>query len=181
MKRSIAFITALILSAGCLVSCGKKKEESAAYNDSLPEVVMPLQMPDVNIAIPEKYEKKSTDSNDTVFVYNDASIIVNSDKFKDDCNTLDAYVERAIDIYKKCSDDIEFLKNEPITAVNIDGKLVEYIYTLNTDNGSFKKYVMAAFFSDEEKVYLITCKADPDNYQSYHEEFIDVVKSFGFK
>lgn len=145
------------------------------------EVMKPLEMPDVNITIPDSYEKSSTDSNKTVFLKDDASIIVNEDVFTEEYKTLDEYVDYAVEVYKKYSSSLDLLKNEVVTVGGLNGKLVEYIYTLDTENGEFSKYCMTAFFSDGEKLYLITCKADTDTYNDYHSEFMETVNSFSLK
>lgn len=176
MKKilTLAAVSALILS--CMSGCGDKKNESAAES-SIPEIMIPLEMPDIDISIPEDYEETSTESNSTVYIKNDASIIVNSDVFTDDYKTLDEYVEHAIDTYQTYSDSIDILSRSEYG----DGQLLEFIYSLNTENGMFSKYCMTAYFTDGDLVYLVTCKADTDTYKNYHDQFLSVVDSVKLK
>ena len=59
------------------------------------EVMIPLEMPDIQITIPEEYQETSTDRNEKVYIKNDASIIVNSDTFTENYKTLDEYISFA--------------------------------------------------------------------------------------
>ncbi len=180
MKKTAILLAALILSSSCFAGC-KEKSDKASESSSMLEVMKPLEMPDVDITIPETYEKSSTASNDTVFIRDDASVIVNEDVFNENYSTLDEYVNFAIDTYKMFSSTVEILVDESITVDGLNGRIVEYIYTLETENGTFSKYCMTTFFTDDEKIYLITCKADSDKYEGYHEEFMGIVNSFALK
>lgn len=182
MKRIFAVLSALCMTAFCFAGCFEKKEDSALSDDSsVIEIMIPLEMPDINISIPEDYEETSTDSNDTVYVKDDASIIVNSDIFTDSYGTVSEYAAFALETYKTYSDSVEIIAQEQKTVAATDGELLEFIYSLNTENGVFSKYCMVAYFSDGEKMYLVTCKADTDTYESYREEFISVINSVSFK
>lgn len=138
---------------------------------------MPLEMPDIDISIPEGYEETSTDSNEKVYIKNDASIIVNSDVFTENYKTLDEYISYAEDTFRQYSDDFELLESYERNS----GKIMEFIYSLNSGSGTFSKYCMTAYFTDNEKIYLITCKADTDTYQNYRDEFIGVADSVKLK
>ncbi len=182
MKKALIYITALLLSVSCLAGCKDKDNKgSESSESSMLEVMKPLEMPDVDITIPEGYEKSSTQSNDTVFIKNDASVIVNEDVYTENYSTLDEYVAFAIDTYKMFSSTVEILVDDEITVDGLDGRIVEYIYTLDTENGTFSKYCMTVFLTDGEKLYLITCKADSDKYQGYHDEFMGIVNGFALK
>jgi hypothetical protein len=172
MKRILLCIaTALML---CAVSCGEKQSESQTDDESSIETVMiPLEMPDIDISIPEDYEETSTENNSTVYVRNDASIIVNSDEFTEEYQTLDEYVSYAESIYRTYSDNVEILGNDERNG----GHITEFIYSLNSENGVFSKYCMVAYFTDGEKIYIVTCKADSDTYSDYRDEFLDVIDS----
>ncbi len=71
-----------------MVSC-KKDESSEKSNVSTEpttetatmEVIIPLEMPDIDISIPAGYQETSTENNSVVYIKDDASIILNSDKF----------------------------------------------------------------------------------------------------
>lgn len=155
----------------------KASKSSVADESSIMEVMVPLQMPDIDISIPDDYEKTSTDSNNVVYIKNDASIIVNSDNFRENCDTVREYVDFAVESYKKYSDELEILSRESLG----EGELLEFIYSINTDNGVFSKYCMVAFYTDDEKMYLVTCKADTDTYVNYRNEFIAVAESVKLK
>ena len=179
MKRTAALIAAIMLVLSCFSGCGGK--ERSASESSLPEVMKKLKAPDITIEIPGSYETTSTDSNKTVYVKDDASIIVNSDKLPENCDGLDSYVDYALKTYTEYSDNIEILKNEPVDANGNIGNVLEYVYTINSENGAFSKYCMVGFFIGDEQIYLITCKADPDNADKYRDEFTSVVQSFDLK
>lgn len=182
MKKLIAAAAALCMAITCFVGCSDKKDNSASSDESsIIEVMIPLEMPDINISVPEDYEETSTDSNDTVYIKNDASIIVNSDVFTEAYGTTEEYVEFAIETYKTYSDEVEILSHEKTEIADADGELLEFIYSLNTENGVFSKYCMVGYFSDGEKMYLVTCKADADKYEGYREEFLKVIDSVSFK
>lgn len=182
MKKIFAVLSALCITVSCFAGCLDKKENSASSDDSsIIEIMIPLEMPDMNISIPEDYAETSTDSNNTVYIKDDASIIVNSDVFTDSYGTVGEYVEFALETYKTYSDSVEILAQEKKTVAGTGGELLEFIYSLNTENGVFSKYCMVAYFSDGEKMYLVTCKADTDTYESYREEFLSVIDSVSFK
>lgn len=177
MKKSVLLVTLLMLIS-CVCGCNGKKNDSVSES-SMPEIMKKLEMPDVDISVPADYESSSTDSNETVFVKNDASIIINSDEFTEQYKTLDEYVDFAIETYKAYTDETEILVNDKISANGCDGRMLEYTYKLNTGNGIFSKYCMTAFFSDSDQIYLVTCKSDVDTYENYHSEFLSIVNSFG--
>lgn len=179
MNKIITAAAALCIAAACFAGCSDKKSE--ADDSSIIEVMVPLEMPDINISIPEDFEETSTESNETVYVRDDASIIVNSDVFTEAYDTPEEYVEYAIETYKTYSDEFEIISREKINAADNEGELLEFTYSLNTDNGVFSKYCMVAYFSDGEKMYLVTCKADVDTYMGYREDFLCVIASVMLK
>lgn len=182
MKKIMTVSIAICLSAILFCGCSSENKESDNTQDSIAlEVMFPLDMPDIDITIPDSYQVTSTESNSTVYVKDDASIIVNEDSLADSNTTLEQYVEYAISTYETYSDKVEVLSNESINAKDTDGTLLEFIYSLETENGIFSKYCMTAFFADGDKVYLVTCKADTDTYTSYREEFLNVVESVKIK
>lgn len=164
----------------CLAGCGVKEnntESSTSIESSIPEIMIPLEMPDIDISIPDGYEKTSTENNSTVYIKDDASIIVNSDVFTENYKTLGEYVDYAVDTYRNYSDKVDILNQEEHNC----GELLEFIYSLNTENGVFSKYCMTAYFSDGEQIYLVTCKADVDTYESFRDEFLSVIDSVNLK
>lgn len=166
------------LLLACLSGCGNKKGESSeTVESSIVEVKIPLEMPDIDISIPEDYEETSTENNSTVYIKNDASIIVNSDVFTDKYKTLDEYVKYAAETYDSFSDELEILGREERN----NGKLLEFIYSFNSENGVFSKYCMTAYFTDGEQLYLVTCKADVGTYEKYRDEFLNVIDSVKLK
>lgn len=178
MKKVLTLLAVSGMFLACMSGCGDKKQEDGAKSESgTPEIMIPLKMPDIDIFIPGDYEETSTESNSTVYIKDDASIIVNSDAFTEDYKTLDEYVEYAIETYQTYSDEVEFLESEDRN----DGKLLEFIYSLNTENGVFSKYCMTAYFSDGEQIFLVTCKADVGTYEKYRDEFLNVVDSVKLK
>lgn len=175
MKRIMALLAAASVLLTGLAGC-KDKESSSSEpaESSMLEVMIPLEMPDIEITIPESYEMTSTQSNNTVYIKEDASVIINSDVFTDEYKTLDEYVEFAKETYRTYANEVEFLSEERSS----DSKtVIEYVYSLYSENGVFKKYCMVGFFTDGEKIYLVTCKADEDTYEGYREEFLDIIGS----
>ncbi len=166
----IACCVAVCSLSGCN---GKKEDSNSQDNSSITEVMIPLEMPDIQISIPEDYQETSTDRNEKVYIKNDASIIVNSDSFTENYKTLDEYISFAEKTFKQYSDDFELLDRQERN----NGKIIEYIYCLYTENGTFSKYCMTSFFTDGKQIYLITCKADSDKYQNYRDEFLGVTDS----
>lgn len=181
MKKFIAALTALCMSAACYAGCSGKNEKAQTEESSRHEVMIPLEMPDINISIPDSYEETSTESNDTVYIKNDASVIVNSDVFTERYNTVEEYMDYAVESYRTYSDEFEILAKEKKKIADTDGELLEFIYRLNTDNGVFSKYCMVAYFSDGEKMYLVTCKADENTFNDYREEFLSIISSVSFE
>lgn len=180
MKKSTAAVLALLLMLSCFSGCGNKNKASSEES-KMHEIMIPLKMPDVDISIPSSYEESSTDSNQTVYVKDDASVIINSDKFSDKYKNFDEYVAYALEAYSSYSDDIKFLRDEPVSINGVNGRIIEYIYTLNTNDGKFEKYCMSVFLDGTEQIYLITCKCDPEKNESYHDEFMDIAESFKLK
>ena len=172
MKKAIAGIMALVMAAAGLSGCSDKEKKTE--ESSIPEVMIPLEMPDIDIEIPEDYEMTSTQSNNTVYVKKDASVIVNSDVFTEAHKTIDAYVNFAEGTYREYSDRMEIISKEKRSENCI---VLEYVYSLVTVDGVFSKYNMVGFFTDGEQVYLVTCKADEATYESYREEFAGIIDS----
>ena len=102
----IACCVAVCSLSGCN---GKKEDSNSQDNSSITEVMIPLEMPDIQISIPEDYQETSTDRNEKVYIKNDASIIVNSDSFTENYKTLDDYISFAEKTFKQYSDDFEIL------------------------------------------------------------------------
>lgn len=178
MKKILTLLAASGLLLACLSGCGNRKGESSGTDESsMIEVIIPLEMPDIDISIPKDYAETSTENNSTVYIKNDASIIVNSDVFTDNYKTLDEYVEYADETYRSVADELQILSREERN----DGKLLEFIYSFNSENGVFSKYCMTAYFTDGEQLYLVTCKADVGTYESYREEFLSVIDSVKLK
>lgn len=178
MKKILTLLAAFGLLVACLSGCGGKKADSSETDESsIMEIIIPLEMPDIDISIPEDYEETSTENNSTVYIKNDASIIVNSDVFTDNYKTLDEYVEYAASTYSSFSDGLEILSREERN----NGRLMEFIYSLESENGVFSKYCMTAYFTDGEQLYLVTCKADVDTYENYRDEFLNVIDSVRLK
>ena len=176
MKKIFAAVMLALFLTGC--GAGESNAEpSASAESSIPEIMIPLEMPDIDISIPEDYEKTSTENNSTVYIKEDASIIVNSDVFTENYRTLSEYVDYAVETYRNYSDKVDILNQEEYNG----GELLEFIYSLNTENGVFSKYCMTAYFSDGEQVYLVTCKADVDTYESFRDEFLSVMDSVNLK
>lgn len=174
MKKTVAFIMALMMSVSAFTGCKNKEESSSEEESSILEVMIPLEMPDIEIEIPDSYEMTSTQNNNTVYVKEDASVIVNSDDFTEDYDTLDEFVNFAEGAYREYSDGIEILSKEKRSENCV---VLEYIYSLVSVDGVFRKYNMVGFFTDGQKLYLVTCKADEDTYESYREEFLDIIES----
>lgn len=180
MKKIIVFLSCCALTT-CLFSCSKDEKSKNAENESsILEVMIPLEKPDVNIDIPKDYSETSTESNSTVYIKEDASIIINGDEFTDEYKNIDEYKEYAKKIFSEVSDEMEIKSEETISAGSINVRLLEYTYGINTNDGKFTKACMVAFFTDDEKPYIITCKSDVDTYESYRSEFVDIIKSISF-
>lgn len=178
MKKLLTFLIPAVLAAMCLTGCSGKSD-SVSESSSIPEVKKQLQMPDVEIDIPDSYEKSSTENNEIVYLKDDISVIVNEDVFTEGYKTKEEYIAHAKDVYAQYSDTLEILGESELKADGITGTVLEYIYTLKTDSGLFSKYCMTVFFTDGEKMYLVTFKADSDKYENYREEFLDIAGTFG--
>lgn len=183
MRKFYLFTLAVTVAITVLCGCSDKKSSSSSNEaeSSISEIMIPLQMPDINVSVPETYEKTSTESNSTVYIKDNASIIVNEDSYTDQYKNIDEYVNFAVETYEKYSDEYEEINRETMTVGDINIELLEYTYSLNTDNGKFSKSCMTAFFTDDEKIYLVTCKDDNESYSSNRDEFLDIVKSISFK
>lgn len=181
MKRLISIILILCMSLTNFSGCKGKNENSDAELSAVFEISTLLKMPDINISIPNDFEETSTDSNEKVFIRNDASIIINSDAFTEKYPTLEEYVNYAIETYENVADETEIINRKKITCAGTDAELIEFIYKINTDNGVFSKYCMVVFFTDGNKIFLATFKADDDKYKHYTDEFYSIIDSISFK
>ena len=73
MKKTFALIMALMMSVSAFTGCKNKEESSSEEESSILEVMIPLEMPDIEIEIPDSYEITSTQNNNTVYVKEDAA------------------------------------------------------------------------------------------------------------
>ncbi len=177
------FLAILIIISMTLCGCTKSHcNTSKTPDSSMDEIIVPLKMPDININIPDKFKKSSTEINETVFICNDASVIINSDKLPENVKTSDDYADYAIKHYTDMTDSLKVISR---SVVNSDSGTkitqVEFTYSVSTNNGKLTKTCIAGYFVDSDTIYMITCKSDNNTYQSFKSDFLGIIKSAGLK
>lgn len=188
MKKLYAL---LIVSLFILGGCSDNKSENASQNSadstqpSTVEVLIPLYEPDVQYSVPYGFERTSTQSNQTAYLKDDASVIINEDFLTQDTMSLKAYVEYSEELYMKSTDKYEVISREDLSINGFELKILEFVYELNGENGTLSKTCMVGFYSDTEnnsdKIYVVTCKADTENYSTYKDDFMKTIKSIRAK
>lgn len=182
MIRKRVIYTAVLMAALLSISTGcGSKSESLHDESSVTEVMIPLRMPDINFTVPEGFVSDSSEYNSQFYVRDDASIIINSDKFTEQYSTADEFADYALTVYESYCSRMTVNSREKIDVNGIEMTLIEYTYEIDSENGTLSMTNMVGFFADEECPYLITCKSLTDTYEANRSDFLNTVKSISFK
>lgn len=180
MKRFYALLSVLIFM---LCGCSSENPQSSAEvsQETTETILIPLYEPEIDFYIPSDFQRTSTENNQTAYICSDASIIVNEDFQPENVTGLNSYVTYSEELYKAFTDKYEVLSRKETNINGLDAILLEFVYELDGENGTLSKTCLVGFYLEEQpsiqRFYIVTCKADTENYDSYKNEFLKTVQS----
>ncbi len=174
MVKKIALLLAMCL---CCAGCSKEGTEDSS---SAVEVYVALPLPDLFVEIPEHFETTSSQYYEEYYVCEDASVIITEDP-NGPYSSVEDYVTRALVKYQEIADEVILHHNEILYAGTSAVHTLEFTYSIPAEDGtSITKTCFAGFLTDTQSMYIITCKPDPDTYEKYRTDFVNIATSVSF-
>jgi len=163
---------------GCETVPNTSKENS--------EIMIPLYGPDINFSIPEKFSQTSTEKNNTAYICDNASVIINQDYLTEKVSGLHAYVAYSKELYQKITDKYTEISQEESDINGMDGIITEFSYDINgKDNNTLSMTCLVGFYSDPvnkpNNIYIVTCKSDSESYPDFKDDFLNIIQSVSLK
>lgn len=176
MKRILIFLV-LTLQLFLFTSC------KDINNSNITVLKTGITMDNFSISVPEDYEETSSDYIDKYFIKdNSASIIVTSDKNIFQYNNISQYYENSVQQYQSTFDEFKEISTEDIVIDNkYNAKLSEFSYTIASEEKNIEMSCYVEYILSPTCVYIITCSAPSDTYQSYKDDFVKSINSVEFK
>jgi len=174
------FIIPALLSVLIFMLCGCDTVPNTSSGTS--EIMIPLFEPDIDFSIPESFSQTSTENNNTAYICENASIIVNEDKLTESVPTLSAYATYSKETYQKITDSFEIISEDKNQNINgLDSTVIEFNYGINDENDTLSMTCMVGFYCDPinrpGKIFIVTCKSDSESYPDYKDDFFKTIKS----
>lgn len=176
MKR----LTALLLAAAA-VFCGCQTSEAAEDSTAATEAVYKaLPLPELFMSVPERFSVTSSQFYEEYYICEDASIIVTQDVKDAPYSSVYDYAVNALTEYQNITTELELLHNELLYAGSVAVQTLEFNYTLGEGEDALRLTCMTGYLTDTDSMYIITCKCNTDNYESYREDFLTAITSACF-
>lgn len=150
------------------------------------EIMIPLYQPDISFSIPEKFSQTSTEKNNTAYICDNASVIVNQDYLTEKVSGLHAYVSYSKELYQKITDKYSEINQEESEINGMNRIITEFNYDINGKNNStLSMTCLVGFYSDPvnkpNNVYIVTCKSDSESYPDFKNDFLNIIESVSLK
>ncbi len=173
------YILPALISVLIFMLCGCETVPNTSSGNS--EIMLPLFEPDIDFSIPDSFSATSTESNNTAYICDNASIIVNEDYLSESVSSLNAYVAYSKELYQSITDKYTEINQEEININGLKGIVTEFDYEINGKNDVLSMSCIVGFFNDQinnpSTVYVITCKSDSESYPDFRDSFIDTIRS----
>ncbi len=143
-------------------------------------VYQALPLPELYLEIPAHFGTTSSQFYEEYYICEDASIIITQDTAGAPYSSLEDYAVSAIVEYQNITTAFDLTNDEIVYAGNIGVKILEFTYTIGEGDTSISKSCMAGYLTDLDSMYIITCKSDVDTYETYRQDFLDVITSAAF-
>lgn len=175
----LALICGICFLSGCSAS---HSDASGSVNATSEDAVIRLAvpMPNVTVEIPSSYETTFSQNFDEYYIREDASIIIAEDQVTPQRYTLDDYQSYLLDQYDAATDSMELLKIEDYTLEQAPARVIELQYSIELESGTHTVSCLIGFLIAGQSVYLMTCKCQPETYETNRPEFIQVLKSLRY-
>jgi hypothetical protein len=130
-----------------------------------------------SIYVPEDYIETSSQYIDKYYTKDDsASIIVTSDN--NSYSSIQEYYNNAITQYSKLFDNFNSISSEKTYYNNLyEGVIAEFSYTVASEGSNIDMSCYTEYLAVGNKVYIVTCSAPTETYDTYKDGFISTVES----
>lgn len=173
MKQILAILAAAAL---LLTGCSPAQTDSSNPQETV-VVYKKLPLPQLSVDIPEQYTSTSTDFYEEFYVNADASIIITEDTSQGRYDSAKEYSIEALTKYQNATEELKVIGDGVVYAGSIAVYYLEFTYTMGEGENAITKTTLAGFMTDARSMFIITCKCDPENYDSHREEFLSVMQS----
>lgn len=174
-----------LLSVLIFMLCGCETVPSFSGKSEVSEIMIPLSQPDLEFSVPQSFSETSTENNNTAYICDTASIIINEDKLNELVPNLTEYVKYSKELYRSATDKYTQISEEETVINGLDAVITEFVYEINGTSGILSMQCIVGFLydssEDDKKVYVVTCKSDSESYPDYRNGFINTIKSIKLK
>ncbi len=154
----------------------ESSEESSLANTEL--LVVAADMPEgISIQVPDEFTETASQYYKKYYVKDDASIIISGEKMEFSYAEVDSYTESVVMQYQEAVDEFELISDESITVSGSHARLLEFTYAIVGSESRQDLECTTAIMMKGDRVYLVTCKSNRENYDKYREKFRMIMNS----
>ena len=172
-----AACAAVLLAAPLLCACNAGTDKEPVQTETVYEA---LPLPDLFLSIPDNFQETSSKAYDVFYQDEDATIIVTQDNRQPEYTSLHDYAVSALVEYQNATSALEVIGEDTVYAGSTAVQTMEFTYTIGTGESAMTKNCLVGYLTDSTNMYIITCKSDPETYEKFRPQFLNVLQSADF-
>lgn len=177
---TLAVVLVMALLMLVLPRADRHADESSAEN-SLAEIdmlIVPSEMPEgITMSVPDDFTETASQYYKKYYVRDDASIIVTGEKMEFKYAEVDSYTDSVILQYREAVDEFQIISDESITVSGTHARLLEFTYAIVGSEARQDLECSTLIMMKGDRVYLVTCKSNRENYSKYRDRFRMIMNS----
>lgn len=171
---TLAVVLVMALLMLVLPRADRHADESSAEN-SLAEIdmlIVPSEMPEgISMSVPDDFTETASQYYKKYYVRDDASIIVTGEKMEFQYAEVDSYTDSVIKQYQEAVDEFQIISDESLIISGTHARLLEFTYAIVGSETRQDLECSTLIMMKGDRVYLVTCKSNRENYAKYRDRF----------